>query len=278
MTRPSRHLRSARRPLNREIERDLSFAQPQTPLPLALNASTTTTSLLSRLFLRALRRSVTKVSLPALNLSGRRRVTAPIGVGSYGASEPAVAVATAGGGVKSAVPAAGPPVGRRLRPGELQAARRRGVVAIGEHDRDAPGTLSLCSHPWRQRGCSGARDGDTKKTNHCHRGTDDNTGREKDQPVSKQHFYKAAAEACDCELCRKCVVDGPPRLCLFSSEDHESARRAQNYFLTAGACSETLLYSAQYRGSSQFGVFHAASRSPTSWSWSLGGCSKRPGP
>ena len=163
MTRPSRHPRSARRPLNRVIEHDLSFAQPQTPLPFTSNASTTITSSLSRFLRRGLLRRVTKVSLPALNLSGRRRVTAPIAVGSYGASEPAAAVATVGGGGKSAIPAAGPPVGRRRRPGELQAARRRGLVVPGEHDRDAPDTRSLRDYLARQCGSSGARDADTKK-------------------------------------------------------------------------------------------------------------------
>jgi len=79
-------------------------------------------------------------------------------------------------------------------------------------------------------------------------------------------------------MLRKTIFDGPPRLCLFSSEGHKSARRPQNRFLTAGACSEILIYPVQYRGSSQFRGLRAAACPPTSWSWSRRGGWKRPGP
>ena len=90
-------------------------------------------------------------------------MAACIGVDSYGDTELAATVATVGGGGKSAVLVAGPPVGRRLRFGELQAAPWLGDVVVGEHDRDAPGTRFIRNHPSRQRGCSGASDGDNEK-------------------------------------------------------------------------------------------------------------------
>jgi len=78
-------------------------------------------------------------------------------------------------------------------------------------------------------------------------------------------------------LLRKKIVNGPPRLCLFSSEGHKSARRAQNRFLTAGACSATLSYPVRCKGRSLIGVFRAAARSPSSRFWCESKCCYVPG-
>jgi len=214
MTRPSRHPRSARRPLNKVKEQDMSFVQPRTPLLFASNASTTITSSLSRFLTRGLLSSVTTVSPPALHLSGRRRVTAPIGAGSYRASEPAVAMATVGGGGISAVATAGPPVSRRHSPGELRAARRRCVVVMGGHDRDAPDTWSLHDRLSQQRDSSGARDADTKKGQPSHPESDNDTKRERTSQYANGNVTKQQQEHVTARLAERKLLMFPPIVSL----------------------------------------------------------------
>jgi len=92
-----------------------------------------------------------------------------------------------------------------------------------------------------------------------------------------RYVYARTAVARTQLLQRKKIVDGHPRLCLFSSEGHKSARRAQNRFLTAGAFSTTLKYPVQYKASSQFRVFRVAACPPSSWCWWDSKCGFVPG-
>ena len=91
------------------------------------------------------------------------------------------------------------------------------------------------------------------------------------------YVYARTAAVRTRPLLREEIVNGPLRLCLFSSEDHKSARRAQNHFLTAGACSATLNCPGQCKGSCQVRVLRAAACPPSSRCCWESKCSLVPG-